>query len=237
VQCRGIGRQLQRLSSGSTPHDRVTIPQICSARSLALDRPRQPALRFPDGVSNRPTVHRERRDPPPVHQPLHRRTTCRIDSIPTTHLTRGSQISITSAEPPSVPLRAVSLYGLLSRRRFKRRQVGASFPSSVSLFDLKAVSSSRPALRLCWRAQKLSRLAVARINTTGSAVARPHLDSFEHDGTVGAIGITIGGEPACGRDQSRHNLVFDGSKDPNHDAVMRIGSEAPKRRTHSPFRH
>src|SRR5258707_1674190 len=24
---------------------------------------------------------------------------------------------------------------------------------------------------------------------------------------------------------------------PNHDAVMRIGSEAPKRRTHSPFRH
>src|SRR5260370_32994157 len=73
--------------------------------------------------------------------------------------------------------------------------------------------------------------------TTGFAVARPHLDSFEHDGTLGAIGMTIGGEPACGRVQSRHNLVSGGSKDPNHDAVMRIGSEAPKRRTHSPFRH
>jgi len=73
--------------------------------------------------------------------------------------------------------------------------------------------------------------------TTGSAVARPHLDSFEHDGSLGAIGMTIGGEPACGRDQSRHNLVSGGSTDPNHDAVMRIGSEAPKRRTHSPFRH
>src|SRR5258707_3235095 len=31
--------------------------------------------------------------------------------------------------------------------------------------------------------------------------------------------------------QSRRNLVFGRSKDPNHDAVMRIGSEAPKRRT------
>jgi hypothetical protein len=52
----------------------------------------------------------------------------------------------------------------------------------------------------------------------------------------------------CGRDddqrrarfrgavQSRHNLVSGRSKDPNHDAVMRIGSEAPKRRTHSSIR-
>ncbi len=72
---------------------------------------------------------------------------------------------------------------------------------------------------------------------TSSAVARPHLDSFEHDGTLGAIGMTIRGEPAFGRDQSRHNLVSGGSKDPNHDAVMRIGSEAPRRRTRSPFRH
>ncbi|QAU38403.1 hypothetical protein XH86_12490 [Bradyrhizobium guangdongense] len=32
---------------------------------------------------------------------------------------------------------------------------------------------------------------------------------------------------------SRHNLVFGGSKDPNHDAVMRISSETPKQRTSS----
>src|SRR5271169_1574544 len=49
--------------------------------------------------------------------------------------------------------------------------------------------------------------------------------------------MTIRGEPAFGRAyKSRHNLVFGGSKDPNHDAVMRIGSEAPKRRTHSLLR-
>ena len=70
-----------------------------------------------------------------------------------------------------------------------------------------------------------------------SALARPYLYSSEHGGTLDAVGMTIRGEPACGRAyQSRHNLVFGGSKDPNHDAVMRIGSEAPKRRTHSSIR-
>ena len=39
------------------------------------------------------------------------------------------------------------------------------------------------------------------------------------------------------RFESRHNLVSGRSKDLNHDAVMRIGSEAPKRRTHSSNRH
>ena len=60
-------------SSGSTPHDRVSIPQICSSRSLALDRPRQSALRYPAVLTNRPTIHRVRRHPPLIHQPLHRR--------------------------------------------------------------------------------------------------------------------------------------------------------------------
>src|SRR6202047_856972 len=40
-----------------------------------------------------------------------------------------------------------------------------------------------------------------------------------------------------GADQSRHNLVSGGPGHPNHDAAMRIGSEAPKRRTHSFPRH
>jgi hypothetical protein len=41
-----------------------------------------------------------------------------------------------------------------------------------------------------------------------SALARPHPDGFEHDGTLGAIGMTIRGELAFGREGSRHNLVF-----------------------------
>ena len=53
---------------------------------------------------------------------------------------------------------------------------------------------------------------------------------------LAAVGMTIRGSPLLCADQSRHNLVSGGSKNPNHDAVMRIGSEAPKRRTHSAFR-
>src|SRR5437660_11500603 len=67
------------------------------------------------------------------------------------------------------------------------------------------------------------------------ALARPYLDGFEHDGTLNAVAMTIRGEPAFGARFNR-NLVSGRSKDPNHDAVMRIGSEAPKRRTHSSIR-
>ena len=98
------------------------------------------------------------------------------------------------------------------------------------------IPSSRPALRSRRRAGAVK---VGRRTPTlrHAPPLPPHLDSFEPDGTLGAIGMTIRGEPAFGRDQSRHNLVSGGSKDPNHDAAMRIGSEAPRRRTHSPFRH
>jgi hypothetical protein len=119
-----------------------------------------------------------------------------------------------------------------------QRATGRGIFSFVSFFvrsESRFFVPTRSSLR--WRAQKLSRLAVAPTLRQALPLPGPHLDSFEHDGTLGAIGMTIRGEPACGRDQSRHNLVSGGSKDPNHDAVMRIGSEAPKRRTHSPFRH
>jgi len=103
VQRHGIGRRLQRPSSGSTPHDRVTIPQICSARSLALDRPRQSALKYPTVASISPTVRHVRRDPPPINKSLHRRTTCWIGSIHISQLTRGTQIPIAPAARPYVP--------------------------------------------------------------------------------------------------------------------------------------
>jgi hypothetical protein len=103
VQRHGIGRQLQRPSSGSTHHDRGTIPQICSSPSLALDRPRHSALIFPARISNRPTLHHVRSDPPSIHQPPHRRTACWIGSIPIKHLTRGSQIPIAPPARPCVP--------------------------------------------------------------------------------------------------------------------------------------
>src|SRR5271169_3499826 len=41
------------------------------------------------------------------------------------------------------------------------------------------------------------------------------------------------GNCAAGAQASRHNLVFGGSCDPDHDALMRIGGEVPRRRDHS----
>jgi hypothetical protein len=119
--------------------------------------------------------------------------------------------------------------GVLAGRRF--------FSSSVSLFDQKARFFVRPVLRSRRHAQELSRLAVApslghapplpgHTLTAPSVTAR--LVRSDDDDQRGARFV--------GADQSRHNLVFGGSKDPNHDAVMRIGGEAPRRRTHSLLR-
>jgi hypothetical protein len=118
------------------------------------------------------------------------------------------------------------------------RQCNARFcPSSVSLFDLKARffvptrSSARPS--------RAGAVKVGRCNnlSTCFALARPYLDRFEHDGTLRAVATTIRGEPAFGRGSIAPQPCIRWVQDPNHDAVIRIGSEAPRRRTHSTFRH
>lgn len=98
---RGISRQLQRTASESTPHDRVTVLQICSPCSLPLERPQRSTLGFPAGVSNRPTVHHVRRAPL-IHRPLHRGTAFWIGSIQISQLARGAQIPIGPAAPAYV---------------------------------------------------------------------------------------------------------------------------------------
>src|ERR1700722_1860805 len=72
----------------------------------------------------------------------------------------------------------------------------------------KLVSSSPRALCSRRRAQGPSRLAVAPTFSACSALARPYLDGSEHDGTLDALGTTIRGELAMGRESSRRNLVF-----------------------------
>src|SRR4029077_12081088 len=69
---------------------------------------------------------------------------------------------------------ACALYGAFLVKEF--RHAGAP-PSSVSLFDPKAVPSPRPALRPCRRAHELSRLAVAPPWGHAPPLARPYLDS------------------------------------------------------------
>ena len=95
----------------------------------------------------------------------------------------------------------------------------------------KPVSSPRPAVSQGWRAQGLSRTALFQRRR------RLVLDRSEHDGTLDAVGMTIRGEPASGASDRAATLYSVGREDPNHDALMRIGSEAPRRRTHSAQRH
>jgi hypothetical protein len=76
----------------------------------------------------------------------------------------------------------------------------------------------------------------ARVSAPAKGLA---LDGFEHAGTLGRVGMTRS------RRSSRvvhvgiapHPSIRWDPEDPDHDAVMRIGSEAPKRRAHSLGRH
>lgn len=138
MQRRGIGRQPQPASSGSTPHDRVTIPQICPSRSPALERPRQSAPRYPPPAANRPTIYRVRYHPPLISQPLHRRTTRCIGSIQIRQLARGTQITIAPAALLYVPQRGFLVWDFLSRC-----SPAANLLSFVSFF----VRSQSPFLR------------------------------------------------------------------------------------------
>ena len=79
---------------------------------------------------------------------------------------------------------------------------------SVSLFDLE--SRFFAPTRSIAKPARAGAVKVGRHTTLSacSALARPYLDGSEHDGMLGAIGMTIRGELAIGRGSSRHNLVF-----------------------------
>ena len=120
----------------------------------------------------------------------------------------------------------------------KSSAVQRMFLSFVGFF----VRSESPFLR----PDPQQRQAVARRSCQGwpfnnlstcFALARPYLDRFEHDGTLRAVATTIRGEPAFGRGSIAPQPCIRWVQDPNHDAVIRIGSEAPRRRSHSTFRH
>jgi hypothetical protein len=154
VQRHGIGRQVQRSSSGSTPHDRVTIPQICLSRSLVLDQPRQSALRYPALVSNRPTIRSVPRHPPLIHHWLQRRPTSWIGPKPITQFTRDTQIPIAHAALSSCPPAVSSLGGLRTPapvraappswgqhpKTFTRADMALVRPSAGSLTAAKSTS-------------------------------------------------------------------------------------------------
>jgi len=86
------------------------------------------------------------------------------------------------------------LYGLFIVKRFsERRSLFLAF--LIGFFVRSGIPFLRPDPQYCKsrRAQELSRLAVATNLSTCSALARPYLDSSEHDGTLDAVGMTIRG--------------------------------------------
>ena len=100
------------------------------------------------------------------------------------------------------------------------------FSSSVSLFDLKSVSSPRPTSPRRCRAQGLSRLAVAPTLRRAPIIARPYLDGSERGSTLVVVGMTLSrGARLVGARIAPHACIRRVSYDPNHDAVMRIGSK------------
>ena len=104
---------------------------------------------------------------PLIQQPFHHPPACWSASTPFTHLIRGTQIPIAQAAPPTLASdakprrtsRGFLVWGFFCQgvRKSGKSFVLRQFLCSIS----KPVSSSRPALRLRCRAQKLSRLAVA----------------------------------------------------------------------------
>ena len=102
------------------------------------------------------------------------------------------------------------------------------FSSSVSLFDLEPVSSPRPTyLRLC-RAQGLSRLAVAQTLPRAPIIARPHLDSSEHGGTLVVVGMTI--NEAAGVKPARCRAPLSGCGGLTHEGARLLQRSRPELR-------
>jgi hypothetical protein len=97
------------------------------------------------------------------------------------------------------------------------------------------VSSPRPAIERRDRAQALSRLAALQRPTAGLG-----LDGGEHGHIVlslaGRKSSTTGGELTIGRNHRAATLYSVDRVGPDHDAAMRIGSEAPGQRVQSVLR-
>jgi hypothetical protein len=94
------------------------------------------------------------------------------------------------------------------------------------------VSPSRPAVL-----PKPARAGAVKVGrrtnlSTRSALARPHLDSSEQGGTLDAVGMTIRGEPACGRAYQRATTLY--SVDPRTRTMMQSCASAAKLRGSGP---
>jgi len=167
--------------------------------SLVLGRQCRRSAEYPVVLSNRTTARTVQRTQL-LTQNLHpRQPTPRIVSYSITRSIGGTQIPIARDEPPRLPSRGFLVWGFVKEEFQQATRRRIFFPSSVFF-----VRSESPFLR----PDPHFAHAGARRSCQGwpshqpsacFAFARPYLDSFEHDGTLGAIEMTIRGEPAFGR--------------------------------------
>ena len=106
---------------------------MCSSRSLALDRPRHTALRYPAVLSNRANTYRLRRQPAPIHAPFRSRTTSAIAPPTVSHGARGTQIPITHAAPPTCPFPRFPPLEVCGRRPSETAALSLIGPASENL--------------------------------------------------------------------------------------------------------
>ena len=111
MQRHGIGQQVRRASSGSTPHDHVSIEKKPSSRSPILHRPRHSTLRHPAIVSSRASVYRAHQNTALIQHSIHHLPIRCITSPSITRRARRVQIPIARAAPPHVSIPAVSSLG------------------------------------------------------------------------------------------------------------------------------
>ena len=121
---------------------------MCSSRSLALDRPRHTALRYPAVLSNRANTYRLRRQPAPIHAPFRSRTTSAIAPPTVSHGARGTQIPITHAAPPTCPFPRFPPLEVCGRRPSETAALSLIGPASENLHKSRpqAASNRRPLL-------------------------------------------------------------------------------------------
>jgi len=129
------------------------------------------------------------------------------------------------ADSPATPATENLVWGLGSQAENSRHAI--FFLNPISLFDLKA-HFFVPTRNI----QTLSRAGAVKVGrrsdiSSCSDAARPHLDSSEHGSTLVVIGMTRSRGARLWRTNIRAATLYSvGRKDPDHDAVLRIGSES-----------
>jgi len=136
-------------------------------------------------------------------------------------------------ERPVIPAAENLVWGFRSQAENSRHAILSFFPSfllsfnPISLFDSKAHFFAPTRI-----VRMLSRAGAVKVGrrsdiSSRSGDARPYLDSSEHGGTLVVVGMTRSRGARLSRTYIRAATLYSvGRNDPDHDAVLRIGSES-----------